>query len=367
MMALYRIGNVWHYSFYWSGRRIRGTTKQRQRAKAERVQAEVMAKVREQPNMRLTGRTPILREFAQKFLAWVDRADLEPKTKTYYHNGWRLLSQTSLPGLRLSAIGDEQLSVIRLPGSAATTNNARRTLRRILGKAHTWGFAGTAPKIRLLKEKRRTLLIDSEREVQLLKFADQPLHDVLLVMQDTGLRPDEVLRMRWENIDLLQRTILNPYGKTEKARRVVPMVERVLSVLELRRAGRSEGWVFPSPKRNSRSGHFSLSTVEHQFKDARTKAGLPKELVLYCARHTYATDALARTGNLAAVMDTMGHASVQTTMIYQHQGLEQIRSAINLRNKESQEELSIAKGAMTPGQNLGQSRKNGAAVGMASG
>jgi site-specific recombinase XerC len=70
--------------------------------------------------------------------------------------------------------------------------------------------------------------------------------------------------------------------------------------------------------------------------DARREAGLPEALVLYCPRHTYASDALARTGNMAAVMDTMGHANVQTTMIYQHQGLEQIRGAINLRNKENQ-------------------------------
>ncbi len=64
----------------------------------------------------------------------------------------------------------------------------------MLGKAHTWGLSGIAPKIRLQKEKRRTLLIGSEREQQLLSFARQPLRDVLVIMQDTGLRPDEVLK-----------------------------------------------------------------------------------------------------------------------------------------------------------------------------
>ena len=94
--------------------------------------------------------------------------------------------------------------------------------------------------------------------------------------------------------------------------------------------------------------------------DARRKAELPETLVLYCARHTYATDALARTGNMAAVMDTMGHANVQTTMIYQHQGLDQIRGAINLRNKENQ--TRTMKSDETEeifGQNLGQSLKVG--------
>ncbi|SRR6266567_3745903 len=157
----------------------------------------------------------------------------------------------------------------------------------------------------------------------------------------------------------------NP-GKTERARRVVPISERMLTILGQRRAGQNQGWVFPSPKKDSRTGHFSLSAVEHQFVDARRKAGLPEALVLYCARHTYATDALARTGNMAAVMDTMGHANVQTTLIYQHQGLDQIRGAINLRNKENQ--TRTIKSDETEeifGQNLGQSLKDGAvAVGV---
>jgi hypothetical protein len=63
---------------------------------------------------------------------------------------------------------------------------------------------------------------------------------------------------------------------------------------------------------------------------------------------------------MAAVMDTMGHANVQTTMIYHHQGLEQIRGAINLRNKENQTRAiksHEAEGSF--GQNHGQSLESG--------
>ena len=118
-MSLYRIGSVWHYSFYWSARRYRGSTKQRQRSKAERVQAEAMAKIREQPNVRLTGRTPLLRDFANRFQAWVDKADLEPKTKAYYRNGWRLLSKTRLTrcALTLSATRKFRPSSARIGGN----------------------------------------------------------------------------------------------------------------------------------------------------------------------------------------------------------------------------------------------------------
>jgi len=66
------------------------------------------AKVLEQPNVRLTGRTPLLGEFARRFLAWLEDADLEPKTKAYYRNGWRVLSKTRLAGLRLADIGGDR-------------------------------------------------------------------------------------------------------------------------------------------------------------------------------------------------------------------------------------------------------------------
>jgi hypothetical protein len=58
-------------------------------------------------------------------------------------------------------------------------------------------------------------------------------------------------------------------------------------------------------------------------------AGLPKELVLYCARHDYGTRILTRTGNLAAVMKTMGHHDVKTAMHYQHPELEIVRAALD--------------------------------------
>jgi site-specific recombinase XerC len=59
-------------------------------------------------------------------------------------------------------------------------------------------------------------------------------------------------------------------------------------------------------------GH--LTTVGHWFREAPRKAGLPEDLVLYCARHDYGTQVLMRTGNLAAVMRTMGHKDVKTAI-----------------------------------------------------
>jgi len=80
-----------------------------------------------------------------------------------------------------------------------------------------------------------------------------------------------------------------------------------------------------------------------RFREARVKAGLPEDLVLYCGRHDYGTRILKRTGNLAAVMRTMGPKDVKTAMQYQHPELEIVRAASirtqQLRNGRSRIEL----------------------------
>jgi len=55
------------------------------------------------------------------------------------------------------------------------------------------------------------------------------------------------------------------------------------------------------------------------------KAQLSEELVFYCARHDYGTRVLTNTGNLAAVMKTMGHKDVRAAMQYQLPELEIVR------------------------------------------
>jgi site-specific recombinase XerD len=66
-----------------------------------------------------------------------------------------------------------------------------------------------------------------------------------------------------------------------------------------------------------------------RFREARAKAGLPEDLVLYCGRHDFGTRILKNTGNLAVVMRTMGHKDVKTAMQYQHPELEIVRAALD--------------------------------------
>lgn len=105
------------------------------------------------------------------------------------------------------------------------------------------------------------------------------------------------------------------------------MSARLKQRLWERRENAKSVWVYPG-----RRGEGHLKSIAKGFQNARRKAGVDTRKVLYTARHTFGTYALAASQNLPAVMKTMGHASVNSTLPYQHHGMESIRAAIEARN-----------------------------------
>src|SRR5258708_40322976 len=106
-------------------------------------------------------------------------------------------------------------------------------------------------------------MVTVEDEKRILAACKRPLKDVLIVMLDSGLRNGEVIRMRWETINWEGAFYFNPRGKTRKARRPVPLSERVITLLrttQLEQLDPQEGWVFPS--KTYRSIHIRLSGLE---------------------------------------------------------------------------------------------------------
>jgi integrase len=325
-MALYKRGGIWHYDFAIDGRRYRGTTKEGILSRARLIEARLMNEAK-QRKLTVQRRTLTLAEFSKRFLEWVDTTRLESESKHYYRSGWRMLLNTPIASMRLSHITTDEAEALRFDHSPANSNRALRTLRRMLGKAAEWGMIPVAPKVKLVKEEGRSAVIDAEAELKLLGAAKQPLHDVLTIMLDTGMRPGEVFRMRWEDIAWDRGMIFIPRGKTPRSRRFVPMSDRVTRALEARRkTPHTEGWIFPS---DSEPGH--LTTVAKAFEEARTSAKLSKEIKLYSARHTFATKVMGATGDLSLVMRALGHTNAQTAMIYQHPSLEKVRSIMNER------------------------------------
>ena len=335
---LYRRGNTWHFDFTVAGQR--GSTRESSESRARKVESKLMAEAEKGGPSAVLRRAPLLSDFAPRFLSWVDQSrGLAPKTRRYYRVGWAKISETRLIGMTLDRITSEVDSLV-FTGSPSYINQGLRTLHRMLGKAVEWKLIGLAPRIKLLRETGREQTIDPETEAKLFAVAKQPMNDFLVIIQDTGMRPEEVFRIRIENIEWTRKVIFNPHGKTRASRRNVPISERMFDRLMFRCAGKQDGWLFPSPR--AADGH--LTTVAKQFREARRKAGLPESLVLYCARHTFATTAYEATGNLAMIMKVMGHTDVRTSMRYQHPAVDSIRDAIdqrNLRHNSRHSELRV--------------------------
>src|SRR5262249_21160309 len=108
----------------------------------------------------LPTKPAVFREFADRFLEWVNDSRLEDKTRKFYRNGWRLLKSTSVAMLKVDQITGDCAEQLKFPGSAANANCALRTLRRMLHKAEEWKLIGHAPKIKMMKEHGRHLRLD---------------------------------------------------------------------------------------------------------------------------------------------------------------------------------------------------------------
>jgi integrase len=286
-----------------------------------------MQQAQENGYLPLPRKAPILRDFAPAVLKSFESSSLDEDTRRYYRYGWNRIQVTPLAGMRLDRITTDDIAAVQLDGSPSWQNQALRTLSVILAKGVEQRYLHRKPRIKLVKELRREGVVNDTAEALLLAVARQPLADVLVIIRDMGLRPDEVFRMRMEDVHWDTRLYFNPYGKSRKARRWIPMSQRVIKVLKVR-AGKNAEWVFPSEK--AAGGH--LTTVAKQFREARRLVGLPESLRLYGARHAFGTFAVEATGNVFAVADAMGHEDLKTTRIYQHPEFGAIRDAIDQRN-----------------------------------
>jgi integrase len=284
-------------------------------------------KAREKGIAFLTVDPPILSDFAAEFLKWVKETNsIEADTKRYYRNGWRLLKDTNLAGMGMDTITNHDCETINFPGSASNANTALRTLRRMFAKGKELKRVYDVPEIALRKEWARSVAMDETAAQKIASRMSGNSRDALQVLRSTGMRPKEVFAMRWEFFLWDKLVYQNPRGKTTTARRPVPLLGQSVDVLRRRHEEQGsprEGWVFPSSK--SPSGH--LMTIAKAFTRARNAAGLPKEMVLYSARHGVGTD-LATHFSLKTVMETLGHADAKTALRYQHPDVLKMREQL---------------------------------------
>jgi len=335
-----RIGGVYWYHFVFSGKHIQESTKQGNPRVARNMEAaHRTALAKGEVGFREKKPIPTLAQFlSAEFMPWV-AATFRAKHNTFvwYRGGARRLSEFEpIASAQLDEITGEKVAAYvahRQSAGLNTTaiNRELQILRRILHLAVEWGRIEKAIKIKMLPgEPRRERVLTAEESMLYLAAAAEPLASVASVLIDSGLRPEECFRLRWEYVNFVNGrngTMLVPHGKTPSARRVIPMTPRVRAILEARwnNAGKpDEGWVFTS---ETKSGHVEPSTLRLQHLNA-LKAAAVRPFVLYTLRHTF----LTRLGESGCDVWTLariaGHSTIGISARYVHPSEDAILSAM---------------------------------------
>lgn len=264
-MAVYKQpkSKYWWYKFTWNGEPIRQSTKQSNKRVAEQMEAaHRTALAKGEVGIRARKPVPALKDFAEHdFLPFV-RSTFSTKEKTlkYYEYGVKsLLAFEKLAGARLGAITTETIGAFIGARKDAgvlisSINREPQSLRRMFHLAQEWGKVEKAlPTVRIVPgENHREQVLSTEEEALYFAGAKSDamhqhmdpslLSDVATTLLDCGLRPEECFRLRTENVRDWKIEI--PYGKTDNARRRIPMTPRVQAILNMRLSKAAGGqWV----------------------------------------------------------------------------------------------------------------------------
>ena len=139
---------------------------------------------------------------------------------------------------------------------------------------------------------------------------------VLALLYGAGLRISEALGLRRADAPVPgvdQVTVLGKGGK-ERMVPVLPVVAEAVSAY-------LAACPFPLPPEGplfvgARGGPLSPRIIQYAVARLRGALGLPDEATPHALRHSFATHLLARQGELRAIQELLGHASLSTTQLY---------------------------------------------------
>jgi integrase/recombinase XerC len=139
---------------------------------------------------------------------------------------------------------------------------------------------------------------------------------VLALLYGSGLRISEALGLKGADFGTGGRDAITVTGKGRKQRMVpvLPQVQKLVAdyVALCPYDLPDDGPLFVGAK----GGPLSARVVQLSMARLRGALGLPETATPHALRHSFATHLLARGGDLRAIQELLGHASLATTQIY---------------------------------------------------
>ena len=213
--------------------------------------------------------------------------------------------------------------------------NYQRVLKAMWNKGIQWNYLRENPfeKIKLKKRQRNSPAFVTEEQLEeiITSTDNEIVRDVIITAFYTGCRLGELINLTWQDVNLKDNllTIGNAsYQTKSRKQRVVPLHAKVKEILIKRFPKiikREKHYVFCK----SNGYGFTGDYFSRRFKRACRKAGMNEELHFHCLRHGAVTRMILNGAPLPAVQRIAGHSSIQTTMLYTHPDIEDLRSAVN--------------------------------------
>jgi len=183
---------------------------------------------------------------------------------------------------------------------------------------------------------------------------------IVRVFVNTGLRLSELINLKWKDISFMEGSIHIKQGKGNKDRKVwfdddlkqrlVDWKKRQIQELSQRDLEICD-YVFSTLKGTKldpkyirrmiykKAAKAGIQEVEEKInKNGDTY--LEKRVSPHTLRHTYATQLLRRGADIRQVQKSLGHANLETTMIYTHvydSDLENLHKTLSLGSKKELE------------------------------
>lgn len=193
-------------------------------------------------------------------------------------------------------------------------------------------------KVRVLKSRKKLPSFVKETDMAyLLDSVSFPedldgLRDKLILelFYATGIRLSELITLKENQIDLINRTI-KVLGKRNKER-VIPFPRSIVSQIENYKQRRNKevglmdhGMLFVTNKGEPCYPMLVYRTVK-KYLTLHTSS---EKLSPHVLRHTYATHLLNKGAEINAVKDLLGHSSLAATQVYTHNSMDKLKKVFD--------------------------------------
>lgn len=177
-----------------------------------------------------------------------------------------------------------------------------------------------SPYIPSIRQESKLPVVLSEKEVQnLIGSALNDRHKMFLsVLYFCGLRLEEFLKIKIQDIDLDRKTILI-HGKGKKDR-IIPICSGLIKTIQknTKKLKYNHYLCSNEPNRNHKLRQLSSRTISAIVKQCADRAGITKRVYPHLLRHSVATHLIENGADIRYVQLLLGHTSILSTSHYTH-------------------------------------------------